>query len=139
MMLDKLGKGIVLRETIALHSCLIYLVMPLVGYEIFTQNNALSRLWVKYMPVPYSVYFGYALPAISGFVITLCWPITGLQKSDAGVFLEKIFRKAKTILQDKPKTGVYLLITGTVIYWFSAYLPTGFYFAFFLFFFARLP
>src|SRR5688500_18776728 len=46
MMLDKLGKGIVLREIIAMHCAFICLLMPLAGYQVYNTTNALSLLWV---------------------------------------------------------------------------------------------
>ncbi len=70
--LDKLGKGIVLRELIALHTCFICLVMPWLGYQWYTIENPLARLWVRYMPVSEDTYFNFALPAVAAFVTTLC-------------------------------------------------------------------
>ena len=37
MVLDKLGKGIVLREIVALHTVFICLAMPTLGYTVYTQ------------------------------------------------------------------------------------------------------
>src|SRR5450432_1758035 len=73
--LDKLGKGIVLRELIAFHFCFICLVMPWIGYRWYTVSNPLARLWVRYMPVKEDIYFSFALPAVAAFTVALCWPI----------------------------------------------------------------
>lgn len=136
MMLDKLGKGVVLREIIALHTCFICLFMPLIGYRIFNDNNALTRLWVKQMPVDEIAYFSFALPAVAGFVLALCWPLTYKDGNDNTLFVKQIIAKAKVLLHKRPKTGLYLLVIGTVMFWVSAFLPVEIQFAFLLFYFA---
>src|SRR5579871_3727427 len=50
--LDRLGKGIVLREIVALHLSFVCLIMPLIGYSVFNRANKLSRIFIKYMRVP---------------------------------------------------------------------------------------
>lgn len=136
MTLDRLGKSIVLREIIALHTCFICLIAPLAGYKIFDDNNALVRLWVKQMPVNENIYFGFSLPAVAGFIIMLCWPINNKNCSDGTDFIQSIINKAKVLLATRPKTGLYLLIVGVTMFWVSNFLPTEIQFAFLLFYFA---
>ncbi|MBX2924881.1 MAG: hypothetical protein KF746_21960 [Chitinophagaceae bacterium] len=136
MMLDKLGQGIILRETIALHSVFVCLVMPVAGYLFFGGNNALSRLWVKAMPVSQSIYFGYALPAISGFVLTLCWPMSDKNITDKGDFIKRKLTEAKIGLQTQKYSGIYLMTIGTIMFTISAYLPAAFQFVSILLYFA---
>ena len=136
LMLDKLGKGVVLRETIALHTCFVCLVMPVVSYTFFDKTNRLARIFVKYMQVPASTYFDFALPAIAGFILILCWPIETSAYSDKGSYLQQAIAKAKAILERRPLVGVYLLAIGTVMFWVSKFLPATLEFAFLLFFFA---
>ncbi|MGN6436123.1 MAG: hypothetical protein ACTHMM_06300 [Agriterribacter sp.] len=136
-MLDKLGKGIVLRETIALHSTLVCLVMPVIGYAFFDKNNALARLWVKSMPVPESVYFAFTLPAVAGFVLTLCWPLKSKNAAtDEGHFLFQILERAKLQLKSRPLTGLYIMMIGTLVFRINDLLPTALQFAALLLFFA---
>ena len=136
LVLDKLGKGVVLREIIALHTTFVCLVMPVVGYTFFDRTNKLARSFLKYMRVTDHVYFGYALPAIAGFVVVLCWPLTSKKYSDEGVFLRKAVDRAKTVLEGRPKLGIYLLLSGTVMFWLAWVLPEAIQFFFLLFFFA---
>ena len=136
MILDNLGKGIVLREIVALHSVFICLVMPLVGYTYFTKANALARLWVRYMPIPEEQYFGFALPAITGFALVLCWPLSNTGYSDYGPLLQKTLDAAKKVVQHKTRFGVALLGIGMVAFEGTNYLPGALRFAFLLFFFA---
>jgi hypothetical protein len=135
-MLDNLGKGVVLREIIALHICFVCLVMPLVGYTWFDKSDRLARIFVKYMPVALDVYFGYALPAVSGFIAALCWPINASTYSDKGEFVWKTIEKARIILRKKPYTGLYLLVVGSIMFWVSKMLPGAIQFAFTILFFA---
>jgi hypothetical protein len=134
--LDRLGKGVVLREIIALHMTFTCLAMPVVGYAVFNRSNHLAKIFIKYMFVPDYVYFGYALPAVAGFVLFLCWPIGRKGYDDGGVFLQRSVDRAKTVLAKNHKLGIYLLIGGTVMFWVAKVLPEAVRFAFLLFFFA---
>jgi len=135
-MLNKLGKGIVLREIIALHTSFICLVMPLVGYTFFDKSNHISKLWLRYMPIPLETYFGFALPAIAGFIMALFWPSTSEKNEDSGSFLTNILIRAKEIVQQKSTIGVYLLAIGPVMLLAADYAPSGLDFVFRLFYFA---
>jgi hypothetical protein len=134
--LDRLGRGVVLREIIALHMSFTCLAMPVVGYAIFNRSNHLAWIFIKYMRVPDFVYFGYALPAVTGFVLFLCWPIANGKYDDGGAFLGKAIDRAKAVLGNNPKLGIYLLLGGTVMFWVARVLPEAVQFAFMLFFFA---
>lgn len=138
LILDKLGKGIVLREIIALHSCFICLVMPALGYDVYTIDNPLAKLWRRYMPVPEDVYFTFALPAVTAFVIALCWPMNNIRSSDHGSVLTATIDKAKAALQNPlmKKRGIYIVVTGIVMLFISSFLPVSLKFFFLLFYFA---
>jgi len=135
-MLNKLGKGIVLREIIALHSTFICLVMPLIGYTFFNKENQIARLWVRYMPIPLETYFSFALPAIAGFVMALFLPSAGNKNEDSGPFLTNILVRAKEVVQQKSTIGIYLLAIGPVMLMTEGYVPSVLDFVFRLFFFA---
>ncbi len=131
--LDKLGKGIVLREIIAVHTVFVCLIAPLWGYRAFTVDNALSRLWVKYMPVPEGQYFGYALPAIAVFVLFLTWPLQG-DNSDTGRRLKRILILARSILVRYPRIGLNLIIIGLISSVVNNSLPNSLQFVVYLFY-----
>lgn len=133
-MLDKLGKGILLREIVALHTCFICQLMPLVGYTFFTRENQLAKLWVRYMFIPEEVYFHFALPAVSGFIMCLFWP--DKHNRDNGAALRVLLVKAKAIGEKKPMIGVYLLIIGTVMLQITPHLPEALQFVSTLIFFS---
>jgi len=123
MVLERLGKGIVLRELIALHSLFICIVMPILGYTVFDSNNALARIWVRYMPVSKEDYYGFALPAMGLFVLSLCWPVGTKKISDQGVLLQNAFNKAKQKLTEIPYISIYIVVTGVVMSVISPFLP----------------
>jgi hypothetical protein len=137
MMLQKLGKGVVLRETIALHTCFICLVMPSLGYTVYTRANYFG-FWIKYMPVPEDVYFGFTLPATTAFIIALCWPLNNESGADSGPSLMKKMNECRTILA-KPymkKSSLWILAIGVAMFFISEFLPVELQFIFILFFFS---
>lgn len=138
LMLDKLGKGVVLREIIALHICFICLVMPALGYDVYTIENPLAKLWRRYMPIAEDVYFSFALPATAAFVIALCWPMNSVRSGDHGSVLASTIDRAKAVLQrpEMKNKGIYIVIIGIVMLFFSSYLPVSFQFFILLFYFA---
>jgi hypothetical protein len=136
MVLDKLGKGIVLRELIALHGCVVCLLMPLLGYLVYNHNNRMALTWLKYMPIPDDVYFGFALPAMTGFIFAVCWPVSNPPAADVGIQLKEVLAKAKEKLTKMPHTGLWLLIIGISVFAVADYLPETVQFAFLLFYFS---
>lgn len=136
MMLDKLGKGIVLRETIALHSCFVCLFMPLMGYMVYTKNDSLAALWVRFMPIAEDKYFGYALPAMAGFVFTICLPMTRSDISDEGANIRVLLERAIKTLTISPSGGLGIVIVGLATFFLSVFLPDSVQFAVLLFYFA---
>lgn len=136
MVLDKMGRGVVLRELVALHTSFVCLLMPLMGYIFYTRDFQLSRIWVKYMPVPESVYFGFACPANIGFIFALTYPMLNKFERDEGEQLENLLNRARKILKLIPSIGIYLMVLGVFSLSFSSLLPSVIQFAFYLFFFA---
>jgi hypothetical protein len=125
MLLDRLGKGIVLRELIALHAILICIFMPTLGYLFYNRNDHLARLWQRYMPIPVEVYFGFALPAICAFVLALCWPIYSPTASDQNKGVFDLIDRAKAILKKNPKPGIYLMVIGVLCSFLTNLFPAS--------------
>ena len=136
VVLDKLGKGIVLRELIALHGTVVCLLMPWLGYVVYNHNNRMADLWVRYMPIPEDTYFGFALPAMTGFIFAVCWPVSNPPAADVGQHLHGVLDKAKEKLSRMQNTGLWLVLVGVIVFAFTDYLPESLQFAFLLFYFA---
>ena len=122
MVLDKLGKGVVLREIIALFNSFIYLFMPLMGYMFFTKANSKALSFVRYMPVPKDEYFTLALPAITGFILFLCWPLSQ-KNGDEGKSIMRTIEEAKKSLTGNHKIGFWMMGIGVVASFLSGFLP----------------
>ena len=137
-MLDKLGKGIVLREMIAFHTCFVCLVMPKIGYDFYPYANYMSRRWVRFMPVQEEIYMQFALPAVALFSVILCWPILKKKFSDEGQYMKGIIArvKEKLLAPSMHKRGVYLLVIGVFCFFVADYLPVAVRFIFLLFYFS---
>ena len=123
--LDKLGKGIVLRELIAFHFCFICLVMPWIGYRWYTIANPLARLWVRYMPVNEQIYFAFALPAVAGFTVALCWPIKKNNVDDEGELMFKNILRIKEVLGNRNQIGKHILFIGLISSIVTPFLPVS--------------
>jgi hypothetical protein len=136
MTLDKMGKGIVLREIMALHSCFVCITMPLVGYIYYGREYELSRIWVKYMQVPEDIYFSFAVPAITGFAVAVCYPLVRGKDADTGPALKKVLERASGILKHIPTMGIVLMVLGLISHLTANFIPVVLQFAFYLFFFA---
>lgn len=134
--LDKLGKGIVMRELMALHFSFVCLLMPLMGYIYYTEKNSLARLWQRYMFISEEAYFSFALPGTAAFILTLCWPLTNPSTSDNDNSLRSIIAKAKSVLNKTPYVGVILMSAGVLVFSIAGLLPDEVKFAFLLFYFS---
>ena len=135
MLLDKLGKGIVLRETIAFLYVFTCLIMPIVGYEYYDSSNSLSKLWVRYMPIPRADYFSYCLPAIGFFCFALLFPLPSAANNEEGVGLTNQIARIKERLVRQKKLGLVVSAIGLLVSLVINYLPAGLQFFATLFFF----
>lgn len=125
MVIDKLGKGIILRELIAFHAAFVLLLMPTIGYWYYSINNPLAKHWSKFMPIVEGEYFGFVFPAILIFNLILCWPIAIEKNSDfGGAFLENFKNTIKKLSISKLKVKT-LLLSGTLAYFSSLFLPSN--------------
>jgi len=136
MLLDKLGKGIILREVISLFYIITCLVMPLVGYEFYTSSNELAALFVKVMPVTKDIYYDYTMPAISFFTLALNIPVNLKTEIDGGEILRKIIGVLKVVLTGKRNIGILLMVVGASVSLIINFLPANLRFFATLFFFS---
>ncbi len=124
-MLQKIGKGIVLLETIAVLYAFTCVIMPIIGYHYYSSENPLSRLWVKYMPVDQDRYFSYALPAIAAFCLSINFPFFKKQKPDEGVLLQQKIARIKELLASRKKVGLQIVIIGVAVSFVANFLPVA--------------
>jgi hypothetical protein len=134
MILDKMGKGIVLRETIGFLYVLTCLVLPVIGYSFYTRDNTIARLWLKYMPVEEQVYFTYSLPAVAFFCFGLLFPVSKKSENDLGEGLKALIERIKVIISSNNKIGLTIVIIGIIASLAINFLPTALQFFASLFF-----
>jgi len=125
MLLDKLGKGIVLRETIAFLYVFTCLVMPIVGYNYYSETNRLAKLWVRYMPVASETYFPYALPGISLFCFSITLPFAARNNTEEGIGVTNLVVRIKNHLISHQKMGWQILGIGLGVSFLVTNLPAG--------------
>jgi hypothetical protein len=135
--LDKLGKGLLLREIVVLHAIFICLVMPVLGYHVYNHDNYLARLFYKYMVVPEDVYFGFALPALCVFSISMCFPISKDGAIlDEGSSFQTLLKRVRNELKTRFKTGIIVVLIGTVTFFLIGIMPQDIRFAITLLYFS---
>jgi len=123
VLIDKMGKGIVLRETIALFYVVTCLLMPIIGYTVYTESNKLALMFVKFMPVDEASYFGYVLPALSFFCLALTWPLGAKQALDEGHGISRVIFRIRN--EARYSTGLVLLVSGIIISLILPIIPAG--------------
>jgi hypothetical protein len=135
--LDKLGKGLVLRELVALHTIFICLVMPTMGYNIYNHDNFLSRVFYRFMLVPEDQYFSYVIPAVCAFSIAMCYPITKFNAVlDEGNSFKNLLQLVRDQLKTNTQTGIIIVATGVAMFFFLGFVPDVVKFAVTLLFFS---
>ncbi|HEU4609704.1 MAG TPA: hypothetical protein VFS31_16410, partial [Chitinophagaceae bacterium] len=134
--LDKLGKGIVLREMVALFASIVTLLMPVLGYLVFNEENLLARSFFRYMRVPELTYFSFALPAVAGFTLLLCWPVRGRDYSDEGEVIKKHLTSIRAFLENHSRLGLLLVLIGVAVSSILSFLPSSLFYFGTLFYFS---
>jgi len=101
-LLQKIGNGVALREMIAVYTCIIYLIMPMFGYQWYTANFSLAKMWVKYMPIAQETYFGFVYPAVSIFIVAMFFPsLSSTPELDTNLNLMPVIQRAQEKLKKK--------------------------------------
>ncbi len=135
MILIKMGKGIVLLEVTAFMYVFTCIIMPLVGYEFYSYNDRLSKLWVKYMPINSDQYFPYALPAITCFCIAVTLASFKKNPADEGTAVNDAIDRMRTQLSSNRNKGFEIMVVGVLVSLLARFLPVSFnYFATLFFF-----
>jgi hypothetical protein len=109
--LDNLGQKIVVMDLAIVMAAFTCLVMPVIFYHVYTKENPLARMWVRYMPVSSDDYFLFAVPAVFAMHIGLRVPLGKFNiNKDPTVYMNNV----KKILEQKPTLGLTLIATGVV-------------------------
>lgn len=110
------SKTITILEVISLNICILYLVMPVVGYAFFTENNELASVWVKFMFVGEQEYFGYMIPAAASYFIGLFWKNKKQDELNSDIGIKDLLKKIKLSDNQSFTIGLALVVSGLVLY-----------------------
>lgn len=116
LVLDRIGKGLVLLEMMAFHCCLTCLVAPLIGFQVYTIDSDIARLWVKVMTLDSGEYFSFVLPACIAYITGLLFPFGKNRNIDYKENITSIVSRIQVYLADKTQMGLMLLIIGGACY-----------------------
>lgn len=73
--IDDLGKKLVILDIIILSAIFSCLLLPISGYHYFNANNPLAALWIRFMQVTSTDYYGFMFPATLALILGLKLPI----------------------------------------------------------------
>lgn len=118
---NNIGKKLLFVESISLYGCIIYLIVPILGYTEYTFSHPLANLWKIFMQVPEAEYFSFALPAILLFTFSLFY-----FDNTSPPNLTRILLDAKNSLGSKKIIAFNLLILGIISFYCRNYVPTSF-------------
>lgn len=110
-LLQDLGKRIVIMDFAVQAALFTCLIMPVIFYHVYTPENHLARLWMKYMPISSDEYLSYAVPAVIAMAVGLRLPLRNLRidKSPA-IYMQNV----KAYLLNKPHLGLILIAVGLI-------------------------
>jgi len=123
--LDKMGKGVALRESIVLLYILTCLVMPILGYEYYNYSYRFARLLGYTMRVPEAQYFGYVIPSVTAFCLALTFPMQSVRRSDDIPGINVIIEKAQRVLDRERSLGVVIMFVGLFSFLLNSLLPVS--------------
>jgi hypothetical protein len=109
--LYRIGQRVVVLDLIIISAIFTWLFMPVIFYHVYTKENYLAHLWVKYMPVSSNDYFSFAVPGTLCMILGLRIPLGKLSiNNNPKVYMQNV----KELLSLKPNTGLVLIATGLV-------------------------
>jgi hypothetical protein len=120
-LLYDLGKRIVILDFIIQLAIFTCLVMPAIFYHVYTRDDYMARLWVKFMPISSDEYFSFALPAVIAMAIGLRVPI---KKYKIDENPKRYINNVENYLRDKPYLGLSLIAIGVVSGLLNFLVPT---------------
>jgi hypothetical protein len=122
-LIDKFGKGVILLEIILVYSCLIYLIAPILAYDIYNEKSAIAILWQKVMPVPEKSYFEYVMPAILAFGLGISFHPKQTPTADEMPNSLELVKAVKVKLLNAGQVGMVLMGLGLTFFFLKSFMP----------------
>lgn len=105
-------------DIVGLIASLVYLILPLIVYNVYNEHNSFARYWNTYMTIDKNYYFSLALPATILFIIGLNTSPSSQKMHDS-----QLLQRCKIYLADKKYIGVILIIIGGVTSFLTPLMP----------------
>ncbi len=106
--IDGLGKRLVIVDLIAVLATLMWLVIPIIFFYIYNEQNPLAKLWLVYIPVSSDEYYSYVLPATVFMLLGLYFPFRYVQQNNHILWIEHV----RKYLPGKENAAILLLGIG---------------------------
>ncbi|NDC76351.1 MAG: hypothetical protein EBZ67_00455 [Chitinophagia bacterium] len=126
-LLNRIGNGIALRESIALMYIITCLLMPIFGYDFYNVEFYPARVIDFVMQVPEQEYYSYVLPAVSAFCFALTFPLPTDRAIDELPGMEVLMQRCQYILE-KDNIGVFMIFAGVISFLLTSVLPAAFHY-----------
>lgn len=113
----------VILEIITLSAIFSCLILPIAGYHYFTSQNALARVWYRFMQVPSDVYYSFMFPATVALSVGLKIPIFYRKQiyQDHTTYLNN----ARKYVANKSREGLILIAVGVAASLIRRLMPQG--------------
>ena len=107
--LDNIGKKLVVLHIPIILAVFTWLIMPVIFYEVYTEEDHLARIFYKYMPIPAEEYFSFVFPGTLTMIAGFRFPLARLQiTKDPQGYKQKL----ETYFMGKAKVGFILIGIG---------------------------
>lgn len=120
--ITRLSVQFVFLDLVILIVSLIWLLAPVISYQVFNKQNKMALLWDTYMKVSSDQYFSFVLPGTVLFILGLKFPININKRIHDGQYIAN----AKKYLKNKGNISLVLLGIGFVITMINPFLPSLF-------------
>ncbi|MCB0704397.1 MAG: hypothetical protein KDC34_03770 [Saprospiraceae bacterium] len=124
--IGNIGYRIAICDLVASLAVIFWLVVPIIFYHIYTEDNELANIWKSFMPIPSEEYYSYVFPATLLMIFGLFVPFKYSSYPDHKIWLDR----ARAYLEGKGKITLILLIIGSFSIILSPFAPSGLGFVF---------
>lgn len=122
-LLNRIGTGIALRESVAMMYIITCLLMPIFGYDIYNVGFYPARVIDFLMQVPEREYYAYVLPAVSAFCFALTFPLPEEKAMDELPGIDVLMQRCQSVLE-KDNIGLLIIFAGGFSFLLTFFLPT---------------
>ena len=117
----------IIIDVIIVQALLCWLVLPIIFYHIYNEENYLAVLWVKYMTVPSLKYYSIVLPGTLSMIFGLNY-FRNKENYDSYI----IYSMQNNLISRPLSVGYALILVSVLSYILDAFVPNTLKFVFFI-------